>query len=79
MNKFLFFYVNFQSKIEDGVIFLQKTAISKRIKLETNILHLFEGTNLSEKRKSLLPKCLIKRPNIIKCKNLMISKRKSIV
>jgi len=38
MNKFLFFYVNLelliincQSKIEDGVIFLEKTAISKRI------------------------------------------------
>ena len=40
--------------------------------------YIFECTNLSEKRKSLLPKHLIKRINIIKFKNFMTSKRKPI-
>jgi hypothetical protein len=33
--------------------------------------YIFECTNLSEKRTSLLPKHLIERPNILKFKNLM--------
>jgi len=41
--------------------------------------YIFECTNLSEKRNSLLPKHLIERPNIIKFKNLMTSKRKPIL
>jgi hypothetical protein len=41
--------------------------------------YIFEYTNLSEKRNSLLPKHLIERPNIIKFKKLMTSKRKPIL
>ena len=41
--------------------------------------YIFECTNLSEKRTSLLPKHLIERPNIIKFKNLMTSERKPIL
>jgi len=48
-------------------VILFKTVLSK----ESNwrrISYIFECTNLSEKRKSLLPKHLIKRSNIIKFK-----------
>jgi hypothetical protein len=41
--------------------------------------YIFECTNLSEKRTSLLPKHLIERPNKIKFKNLMTSERKPIL
>ena len=41
--------------------------------------YIFECTNLSEKRTSLLPKHLIERPNIIKLKKLMTSERKPIL
>ena len=41
--------------------------------------YIFECTNLSEKRTSLLPKHLIERPNIIKFKKLMTSERKPIL
>jgi hypothetical protein len=41
--------------------------------------YIFECTNLSEKRTSLLPKHLIERSNIIKFKNLMTSERKPIL
>ena len=41
--------------------------------------YIFECTNLSEKCKSLLPKHLIKHPNILKFKNLMTSKQKLIL
>ena len=41
--------------------------------------YIFECTNLSEKRTSLLPKHLIERLNIIKLKNLMTGERKPIL
>ena len=41
--------------------------------------YIFECTNLSQKRNSLLPKHLIERPNIIKFNNLMTSKQKPIL
>ena len=37
--------------------------------------YIYECTNVSEKRTSLLPKHLIESPNIIKFKNLMSSER----
>jgi hypothetical protein len=48
--------------------------------VKNNLGHfIFECTNLSEKRTSLLPKHLIERPNIIKFKNFMTSERKPIL
>ena len=41
--------------------------------------YIYECTNLSEKRTSLLPKHLIEHLNIIKFKNLMTSERKPIL
>ena len=41
--------------------------------------YMFECTNLSGKRTSLLPQHLIDRPNIIKFKNIMTSERKPIL
>jgi uncharacterized protein YbaR (Trm112 family) len=85
MNKIPFFYVNLElqiincpSKREDGVIFRILWILSKN-QIGDEYHYIFECTNLSGKRNSLLPKHLIERPNMIKFKNVMTNKRKPIL
>ena len=85
MNKIPFFYVNLElqiincpSKREDGVIFRILRILSKN-QIGDEYHYIFECTNLSGKRNSLLPKHLIERPNMIKLKNVMTNKRKPIL
>jgi hypothetical protein len=60
-----------KTSFADGVIFRGKITFANQIGDEYH--YIFECTNLSEKRTSLLPKHLIERPNIIDefqcCKN----------
>ena len=53
--------------------------LCQKNQIEDEYHYIFECTNLSEKRTSLLPKHLIERPNIIKFKILMTSERKPIL
>jgi hypothetical protein len=50
---------------------LLKVALNTKTKTKK---YIFECTNLSQTRKLLLPKHLMKRPNIIKFKNLITNK-----
>jgi hypothetical protein len=58
---------------------IQTHNVSQKNQIGDEYHYIFECTNLSEKRTSLLPKHLIERPNIIKFKNLMTSERKPIL
>jgi hypothetical protein len=78
MNKVPFLYVNLELHLTNYKFPIEKgrwSNIPREIRYcelcqENNIVdeyhYILECTNLSEKRKSLLPKHLIKRPNIIK-------------
>jgi len=67
-------------KREGGVMFLGKTAkyceLCQKNEIGDEYHYIFECTKLSEKCKSLLPKHLIKYPNMIKLKKIMSGKRK---
>ena len=50
---------------------IQTHNVSQKNQIGDEYHYIFECTNLSGKRNSLLPKHLIERPNIIKLKNLI--------